>query len=94
MSTRHELFTLIFRGDLTKFRSNPFHVDTPFGRPIACGLGSAFDEVEDKLAAVESFEAFAAKVADLALNPPKDGDEVATLERLISDALQLFEDVA
>mgnify|MGYP001567160593 CR=1 FL=1 len=46
-------FTLVFSGDLQAFNGNPFKTDTPFGRPIAAGLGDAFDEItvlEDALA--------------------------------------------
>lgn len=40
-----ERFTLVFAGNLKKFAGNPFHTDTPFGRPVGCGLGDAFAEI-------------------------------------------------
>jgi hypothetical protein len=39
-------FTLVFEGDLRKYPGNFFKVDTPFGKPLAAGLGNAFDEIE------------------------------------------------
>jgi hypothetical protein len=39
-------FTLVFAGNLRSFKQNPHLTDTPFGRPIASGIGNAFDEIE------------------------------------------------
>lgn len=47
MSNEHEFFTVVFKGDLKKVGPNPFRItDTPFGEPIACGVGDAFVEIE------------------------------------------------
>jgi len=46
----HDSFTLVFSGDLRKFRGNPFHTDTPFGRPTASSIG---DAIENENLAVE-----------------------------------------
>jgi hypothetical protein len=43
------MFTLVFEGDLRKFPGNFFKVDTPFGKPVAAGLGNAFDEIDRPL---------------------------------------------
>lgn len=43
-----EYFTLVFEGDIGKFKKNPLNTDTPFGRPVAAGRGDAFEE-SDKL---------------------------------------------
>lgn len=41
-------FTLVFEGDIGKFKLNPLNTETPFGRPVAAGRGDAFEEC-DKL---------------------------------------------
>jgi len=46
MPEKARTFTLVFEGDLRKFPGNFFKVDTAFGKPIAAGLGNAFDEIE------------------------------------------------
>ena len=47
-------FTLVFEGDLSAFNGNPFHVETPFGKPYACGLGNAFDREDEAVAVVDA----------------------------------------
>jgi len=42
-----QFFTLVFEGDITKFQGNPHLTDTPFGRPVASGIGNAFDAMEN-----------------------------------------------
>jgi hypothetical protein len=39
-----EHFTLVFKGDISKFKLNPLNTETPFGRPEAAGRGDAFEE--------------------------------------------------
>lgn len=39
-------FTLVFKGDIGKFKTNPMNAETPYGRPLAAGRGNAFDETE------------------------------------------------
>ncbi len=47
MSADYEFFTVVFKGDLRKLNKNPFKItDTPFGKPIACGHGDTFTEIE------------------------------------------------
>lgn len=48
-----EFFTLVFKGDIGKFKTSPMNMETPFGRPIAAGRGDAFeecDQLREKLA--------------------------------------------
>ena len=40
-----ETFTLVFKGDIQSFKGNPYLTDTPFGRPIASGVGNALGQV-------------------------------------------------
>ncbi len=49
-------FTLVFEGDLRRLRLNPYLGDTPFGRPIASGLGNAFDQMDALEALVARLE--------------------------------------
>lgn len=42
-----EYFTLVFKGDIGKFKFNPMNTETVFGRPEAAGRGNAFEECED-----------------------------------------------
>jgi len=35
--------TAVFACDLRKFKGNPFHQDTPFGRPITACIGDALE---------------------------------------------------
>lgn len=44
---RESFFTVVFAGDARDFPGNLFHVDTPFGRPVAIGLGNALRNWED-----------------------------------------------
>lgn len=39
-------FTLVFEGDIRKFKDNPLKTETPFGVPVAAGIGNAFDVIE------------------------------------------------
>ena len=55
----YEYFTLVFKGDIGKFKKSPMVTDTPFGRPVAAGRGDAFeeaDELRDQIAAVNAEE--------------------------------------
>jgi hypothetical protein len=42
-----EYFTLVFKGDIGKFKLNPLNTETVFGRPEAAGRGDAFEECEN-----------------------------------------------
>jgi hypothetical protein len=61
-------FTLVFEGDLSAFKGNPFHVETPFGKPHACGLGNAFEREDEAVAAVDAL--FEALTGLMAVFPP------------------------
>ncbi len=41
-----EYFTLVFKGDIGRFKKNPMLTETPFGRPVAAGRGNAFEEAD------------------------------------------------
>lgn len=41
-------FTLVFEGDIRKFKQNPLTTETPWGIPYAVALGDALEEL-DKL---------------------------------------------
>jgi hypothetical protein len=45
-----EYFTLVFKGDLGRFKLNPMNTKTPFGLPVAAGRGDAFEEADHLLA--------------------------------------------
>lgn len=53
MPIDREHFTLVFKGDIGKFKINPMLTDTPFGRPVAGGRGDAFEELDDLREALE-----------------------------------------
>lgn len=40
-------FTVVFAGDIRDLQFNPMTATSPFGKVVACGIGNAFDEVED-----------------------------------------------
>jgi len=50
-------FTLAFEGDIRAFEGNPLKTDTPFGRPVASGIGDAFDEIDMLTERVPTLEA-------------------------------------
>lgn len=39
-------FTIVFEGDITKLPFNPLKTETVYGKPIASGMGNAFDVIE------------------------------------------------
>lgn len=43
-----ESFTLVFEGDIRKFKMNPLATETPWGIPYAVSIGDALEE-GDKL---------------------------------------------
>lgn len=47
MSDNEPAFTLVFHGDIRKFRGNPFLTETPFGKPYSCGVGDAHDRISE-----------------------------------------------
>jgi hypothetical protein len=45
MSDNEVTFTMVFRGERSKFKSmNPFRTETPWGIPYAVSLGDALEE--------------------------------------------------
>ena len=50
-------FTLVFKGDIRAFKGNPLKTETPFGVPVAAGVGDAFqqiNELEEKIDDINS----------------------------------------
>jgi hypothetical protein len=39
-------FTVVFEGDITKLPGNPLRYETVYGKPVAAGIGNAFDKLE------------------------------------------------
>jgi hypothetical protein len=39
-------FTLVFEGELSVLPANPHKTETPFGFPVACGVGDAFAKLD------------------------------------------------
>lgn len=50
----HDRITAVFMGDLRKWSTNPFHADTPFGRPQALSIGDVFEERDALEAALDA----------------------------------------
>ena len=46
--------TAVFEYDVKAFPTNPFHVDTPFGRPILIARGNLADECDALRAKLEA----------------------------------------
>lgn len=46
MAIDRDYFTLVFQGDIGKFKHSPMTTDTPYGRPVAAGRGDAFEETD------------------------------------------------
>lgn len=57
MTIDRDYFTLIFQGDIGKFKDNPLMAEMiPYGRPVASGRGHAFNEADVLLDALERIE--------------------------------------
>jgi hypothetical protein len=41
-----QYFTLVFEGEIRKFDGNPLRTETPFGVPVAAGIGNAFETID------------------------------------------------
>lgn len=63
-------FTLVFKGDIRAFKGNPFKAETPFGIPVAVGVGDAFDRIAE----------LEAKLLDLSQPHPPAKSETFVLE--------------
>jgi hypothetical protein len=40
-------FTLVFEGDIRKFKGNPLTTETPWGIPYAVAMGDALEELDE-----------------------------------------------
>lgn len=40
-------FTLVFDGDIRRFKQNPLTTETPWGIPYAVALGDALEELDE-----------------------------------------------
>lgn len=40
-------FAIVFEGDITKLSFNPLKGISPYGKPIASGMGNPFDVIEN-----------------------------------------------
>ncbi len=49
-------FTLVFEGDITKFKGNPLKTETPFGIPFAASIGDALEKIEHLIEVEEAAE--------------------------------------
>jgi|GEM_PF-4218315 len=99
---REDRFTVVFDGDIRKFKGNPLKAETPFGTPSAAGIGDAFQETDDLRDRLTEAEAAlsqaraegrregleeAAKVADL--HPMRfAGQNEQTIRRALSTAIR------
>lgn len=72
-------FTLIFDGDIIDFEGNPFHVDTPFGRPQVVSVGDLAQERDKFEEALHAQKALYAELlraaADLLRTDGKEGSD-------------------
>jgi hypothetical protein len=66
-----EYFTMVFEGDITRIKGNPMKIETPFGFAIACGIGNAFDKLEN----IEEIAGAAQKLIDAIEFSSKDEAE-------------------
>ena len=47
-------FTLVFEGDIRRFKMNPLATETPWGIPYAAGMGDAFEQIDQLEATISS----------------------------------------
>lgn len=52
-------FTLVFAGDVRDEKTNPFRTETPFGKPVAVGVGNLMQRANELEEALEPFAALA-----------------------------------
>ncbi|WP_024354176.1 hypothetical protein [Brevundimonas naejangsanensis] len=63
-------FTIVFEGQLQRFKGNPFATETPFGTPFAIGYGDAF---ERERTLEEAADALAVALTDMMRVFPPSG---------------------
>ncbi len=85
-------FTLVFDGNLRAFKVNPFHIDTPFGRPRASGLGDAFAQQH---AAIDAADALAGALLDMMKIMPPNGRTREQIDAMVAagKAVALWRDL-
>lgn len=62
MDEPKEFFTVVFEGRLRDIEQNPYKIESPFGRPIAMGIGDGLsrqDVFEDLLVAAHKARSLA-----------------------------------
>lgn len=57
-----ECFTLVFKGDITKFKGNPLRTETPFGVPYSAAIGDVIDAHDKLQEAVENLHSAAEQI--------------------------------
>lgn len=50
---KDEAFTMVFAGDIRKFKNNPFTTETPWGIPYAVSVGDALEELDEARWAID-----------------------------------------
>lgn len=78
---RVERFTLVFDGDLSAFKGNPFNVETPFGKARAFGLGDAFAKEQE---AVDVADALAVALLDMMKVMPPSGRTTEQMDAMVA----------
>lgn len=66
-------FTLVFEGDITKIKGNPHKIETPYGFPVASGMGNAFDVIENLHEIEEAASKLIAAICRYQNNEDDDG---------------------
>ena len=56
MNDETEFFTLVFKGNLKKFKGNPLKTETPFGIPFVCALGDLSERIDYLEAKLETLQ--------------------------------------
>jgi hypothetical protein len=51
-----EAFTLVFPGDIRRFKQNPLTTETPWGIPYAVALGDRLEEIDELERRLEALE--------------------------------------
>ncbi|RZJ41418.1 MAG: hypothetical protein EON87_16085 [Brevundimonas sp.] len=84
-----KVFTVVFEGDLRAFEGNPFHVDTPFGRPYACGPGNMFEREDEAVETITEMERALRAIRSawpVGTNSPHQADALVLVNKAIARA--------
>jgi hypothetical protein len=76
-----DYFTLVFKGDITKFKGSPLKTETPFGVPVAAGLGDAFQKLENIFEIEDAAQKLIAAIARI----DNDADDAVGQKRSPND---------